>query len=221
MGVNKAKNNLVDWKIFFPVVCYLSGRRKNQLKLRKEHLIMDSTPERKHLMNAEEIAALIDRIAQEICDRNKKADPDDFVFIGIHRGGVPLAERLVKCIEKKAGFQPRLGMLDISMYRDDIGMRKTLPLIFETRIPFDINGKTIILVDDVLQSGRSIRAALDAITDYGRPADRGLREFPINADYVGRFVDVPPEERIKINWHEYAGEEDYVYTVRNRKESIA
>lgn len=135
----------------------------------------------------------------------------------------------MKSIEKKACFLPPLGTLDISMYRDDIGMRKTLPYIFETRIPFDINGKVIILVDDVLQSGRSIRAALDAITDYGRPAivrlatllDRGLREFPINADYVGKFVDVPPEERIKINWHEYCGEEDYVYTVRNRKESFS
>ena len=190
---------------------------------------MDSTPDKTHLMDAEEISALIDKIAQEICDKNKYANQDDFVFIGIHRGGVPLAERLVKSIEKKACFLPPLGTLDISMYRDDIGMRKTLPYIFETRIPFDINGKVIILVDDVLQSGRSIRAALDAITDYGRPAivrlatllDRGLREFPINADYVGRFVDVPPEERIKINWHEYCGEEDYVYTVRNRKESFS
>lgn len=190
---------------------------------------MDSTPDKTHLMDAEEISALIDKIAQEICDKNKYANQDDFVFIGIHRGGVPLAERLVKSIEKKACFLPPLGTLDISMYRDDIGMRKTLPYIFETRIPFDINGKVIILVDDVLQSGRSIRAALDAITDYGRPAivrlatllDRGLREFPINADYVGKFMDVPPEERIKINWHEYCGEEDYVYTVRNRKESIS
>ena len=190
---------------------------------------MDSTPDKTHLMDAEEISALIDKIAQEICDKNKYANQDDFVFIGIHRGGVPLAERLVKSIEKKARFLPPLGTLDISMYRDDIGMRKTLPYIFETRIPFDINGKVIILVDDVLQSGRSIRAALDAITDYGRPAivrlatllDRGLREFPINADYIGKFVDVPPEERIKINWHEYCGEEDYVYTVRNRKESIS
>lgn len=190
---------------------------------------MDSTPDKTHLMDAEEISALIDKIAQEICDKNKYANQNDFVFIGIHRGGVPLAERLVKSIEKKACFLPPLGTLDISMYRDDIGMRKTLPYIFETRIPFDINGKVIILVDDVLQSGRSIRAALDAITDYGRPAivrlatllDRGLREFPINADYVGKFVDVPPEERIKINWHEYCGEEDYVYTVRNRKESIS
>ena len=190
---------------------------------------MDSTPDKTHLMDAEEISALIDKIAQEICDKNKYANQDDFVFIGIHRGGVPLAERLVKSIEKKACFLPPLGTLDISMYRDDIGMRKTLPYIFETRIPFDINGKVIILVDDVLQSGRSIRAALDAITDYGRPAivrlatllDRGLREFPINADYVGKFVDVPPEDRIKINWHEYCGEEDYVYTVRNRKESIS
>lgn len=190
---------------------------------------MDSTPDKTHLMDAEEISALIDKIAQEICDKNKYANQDDFVFIGIHRGGVLLAERLVKSIEKKACFLPPLGTLDISMYRDDIGMRKTLPYIFETRIPFDINGKVIILVDDVLQSGRSIRAALDAITDYGRPAivrlatllDRGLREFPINADYVGKFVDVPPEERIKINWHEYCGEEDYVYTVRNRKESIS
>ena len=190
---------------------------------------MDSTPDKTHLMDAEEISALIDKIAQEICDKNKYANQDDFVFIGIHRGGVPLAERLVKSIEKKACFLPPLGTLDISMYRDDIGMRKTLPYIFETSIPFDINGKVIILVDDVLQSGRSIRAALDAITDYGRPAivrlatllDRGLREFPINADYVGKFVDVPPEERIKINWHEYCGEEDYVYTVRNRKESFS
>ena len=190
---------------------------------------MDSTPDKTHLMDADEISALIDKIAQEICDKNKYANQDDFVFIGIHRGGVPLAERLVKSIEKKACFLPPLGTLDISMYRDDIGMRKTLPCIFETRIPFDINGKVIILVDDVLQSGRSIRAALDAITDYGRPAivrlatllDRGLREFPINADYIGKFVDVPPEERIKINWHEYCGEEDYVYTVRNRKESIS
>lgn len=190
---------------------------------------MDSTPDKTHLMDAEEISALIDKIAQEICDKNKYANQDDFVFIGIHRGGVPLAERLVKSIEKKACFLPPLGTLDISMYRDDIGMRKTLPYIFETRIPFDINGKVIILVDDVLQSGRSIRAALDAITDYGRPAivrlatllDRGLREFPINADYIGKFVDVPPEERIKINWHEYCGEEDYVYTVRNRKESFS
>lgn len=190
---------------------------------------MDSTPDKTHLMDAEEISALIDKIAQEICDKNKYANQDDFVFIGIHRGGVPLAERLVKSIEKKACFLPPLGTLDISMYRDDIGMRKTLPYIFETRIPFEINGKVIILVDDVLQSGRSIRAALDAITDYGRPAivrlatllDRGLREFPINADYVGKFMDVPPEERIKINWHEYCGEEDYVYTVRNRKESIS
>ncbi len=190
---------------------------------------MDSTPDKTHLMDADEISALIDKIAQEICEKNKYANQDDFVFIGIHRGGVPLAERLVKSIEKKARFLPPLGTLDISMYRDDIGMRKTLPYIFETRIPFDINGKVIILVDDVLQSGRSIRAALDAITDYGRPAvvrlaallDRGLREFPINADYVGRFVDVPPEERIKINWHEYCGEKDYVYTVRNRKESIS
>ena len=190
---------------------------------------MDSTPDKTHLMDAEEISALIVKIAQEICDKNKYANQDDFVFIGIHRGGVPLAERLVKSIEKKACFLPPLGTLDISMYRDDIGMRKTLPYIFETRIPFDINGKVIILVDDVLQSGRSIRAALDAITDYGRPAivrlatllDRGLREFPINADYVGKFMDVPPEERIKINWHEYCGEEDYVYTVRNRKESIS
>ena len=103
---------------------------------------MDSTPDKTHLMDAEEISALIDKIAQEICDKNKYANQDDFVFIGIHRGGVPLAERLVKSIEKKACFLPPLGTLDISMYRDDIGMRKTLPYIFETRIPFDINGKT-------------------------------------------------------------------------------
>ena len=191
---------------------------------------MDSSPEKTHLMDAEEISALIERIAQDICDKNHHAGRDNFVFIGIHRGGVPLAERLLKNIEKKSGFLPPLGTLDISMYRDDIGMRKTLPCIYETNIPFDINGKTLILVDDVLQSGRSIRAALDAITDYGRPAivrlaillDRGLREFPIQADYVGKFVDVSPDERLRINWSEYgSGCGDYAYAVRNNKESIA
>lgn len=189
---------------------------------------MDPIPEQSRLMNADQISTLIDQIAAEICDKNKDADKNDFVFIGIHRGGVPLAERLVKGIEKIAHFLPPLGTLDISMYRDDIGLRKTLPYIFETKIPFDINGKTIILVDDVLQSGRSIRAALDAITDYGRPAvvrlatlmDRGLREFPINADYVGVHVDVPRELRIKIYWKEYSDrtEDDFVYTVPNMKE---
>ena len=181
---------------------------------------MDSTPDKTHLMDAEEISALIDKIAQEICDKNKYANQDDFVFIGIHRGGVPLAERLVKSIEKKACFLPPLGTLDISMYRDDIGMRKTLPYIFETRIPFDINGKVIILVDDVLQSGRSIRAALDAITDYGRPnmirlavlVDRGDPEYPIRADYVGFKLDLDPAHKVAVQFDE-DGDEAGIFEV--------
>ena len=174
-------------------------------------------------MEAREIAELIREIARKVSEENKNAATESLVLIGIQRGGVPLAERLVREIQKQTGRLLPFGTLDITMYRDDIGMRKTLPRIFETRIPFDINGKTIILVDDILQTGRSIRAALDAITDYGRPAivrlaallDRGEREFPISGDYVGKTIEVSSDRRIRVNWSEITGKEDYVYSIPN------
>ena len=181
-------------------------------------MVPDNAADRQHLMEADEIAALTQKLGKMIYEDNRGVPPDQLILIGIQRGGVPLAERLVGEIAARYGVQYPWGTLDIAMYRDDIGLRKTLPQIFETRIPFDINGKTIILIDDVLQAGRSIRAALDAINYFGRPAivrlaaliDRGGREFPIQADYAGKFVKVADELRIRISWKEDSGSVDFV-----------
>ncbi|MBR2633815.1 MAG: bifunctional pyr operon transcriptional regulator/uracil phosphoribosyltransferase PyrR, partial [Lentisphaeria bacterium] len=134
-------------------------------------------------------------------------------FVGIQQMGVPLAEKLKEIIERETGYSPALAKLDISMYRDDISNRKRLPLIRETDIPFDVNDKILILVDDVLSSGRTIRAALDAITDYGRPkvirlavlVDRGNPEFPIHADVTGFDIDIPAENKIVVSFDNEPG----------------
>ena len=188
-------------------------------------MVPDNAADRQHLMEADEIAALTQTLGKKIYEDNRGVPPDQLILIGIQRGGVPLAERLVGEIAAQYGVQYPWGMLDIAMYRDDIGLRKTLPQIFETRIPFDINGKTIILIDDVLQAGRSIRAALDAINYFGRPAivrlaallDRGGREFPIQADYVGKFVKISDDRRIRISWKEDSGSVDFVYSIPTPK----
>ena len=170
------------------------------------------------IFEAEQIAATLQKVGDEIIAEFREKT-EDLLLLGIQRRGVPLANRLSRYIKEKLGVEIPVGTLDISMYRDDIGMRRTLPVIHETNIP-DINGKTVILCDDVLQAGRTIRAALDAITDFGRPAlirlavliDRGLREFPIRADYVGEMISLPREERVKVSWAEYTGS-DAVYSV--------
>ena len=188
-------------------------------------MVPENAAERQHLMEADEMNVLIQTLGERIGSDNRNVSPEQLILIGIQRGGVPLAQRLVREIKKTTGLEYPCGTLDITMYRDDIGMRKTLPQIFETRIPFDINGKTIILVDDVLQSGRSIRAALDAITYFGRPAvvrlavllDRGNREFPIQGDYVGKKIDVHSGRRVRVNWHEITGTGHFVYTASTPK----
>ena len=188
-------------------------------------MVPENAAERQHLMEADEMNALIQKLGERIGSDNRNVPPDQLILIGIQRGGVPLAERLVREIKNTTGLEYPCGTLDITMYRDDIGMRKTLPQIFETRIPFDITGRTIILVDDVLQSGRSIRAALDAITYFGRPAivrlavllDRGSREFPIQGDYVGKLINVQSDRRVRVNWHEITGTGDFVYTASTPK----
>ena len=138
-------------------------------------------------------------------------------LVGIHQQGVPLAAQICAVLKEEYNCTPDFGTLDISMYRDDIGNRSRLPLIRETIIPFDVNDKLIILVDDVLSSGRSIRAGLDALTDYGRPrlirlavlVDRGEPEFPIRADFVGFKLSVPADHKIKVvfdgDWEGEAG----------------
>ena len=144
---------------------------------------------------------------------NYAGSPGNYALVGIQHLGVPLAERLKQYIIEEFNWVPDFACLDISMYRDDIGNRARLPEIRETNIPFDVDNKTIVLVDDVLSSGRTIRAALDALTDYGRPGiirlavlvDRGNPEFPIRADVTGFNVSSPDENKIVVDFENNPG----------------
>jgi pyrimidine operon attenuation protein / uracil phosphoribosyltransferase len=158
------------------------------------------------LFKEKEMDSMIANIANSLLSDLPKAELKDIAFIGIQVRGVPLAHRIAAEIFRKTKINPPVAMLDISMYRDDLGISKTLPHIHITDVPFDLDEKTIILVDDVLHTGRTIRAALDAITDYGRPdyirlavlIDRGDQEFPIKADYVGETVKVPSDKLVSV-----------------------
>jgi pyrimidine operon attenuation protein/uracil phosphoribosyltransferase len=146
----------------------------------------------------------VTRIAHEILERNKGAS--EVVLVGIAARGDDLARRLAEEIERIEKVEVPVGVLDISFYRDDIGLHAEAPEVHETRIPFDIAGKTVVLVDDVLYTGRTIRAALDALVDFGRPravqlavlVDRGHRELPIRADYVGKNVPTRSDDLIRV-----------------------
>ncbi|MBQ9771303.1 MAG: bifunctional pyr operon transcriptional regulator/uracil phosphoribosyltransferase PyrR [Lentisphaeria bacterium] len=167
------------------------------------------TNDAKMIADGAEMAAMIECMADGIAEEFSSR-VEDLRIIGLQKRGVPLAERLSAALEKR--FQQKIptGKLDISMYRDDIGMRKSLPLIRETSINFDIEKRVVILADDVMQAGRSVRAALDAITDFGRPAitrlailiDRGKHEFPIAADYTGKAFHYDESFKIKVRWNE-------------------
>jgi pyrimidine operon attenuation protein/uracil phosphoribosyltransferase len=156
-----------------------------------------------------EMAAMIDMMAASIAEEFKDR-PEDLRIIGLQKRGIPLAERLSEALEKQFQIKIPTGKLDISMYRDDFGMRKSLPKIRETVINFNIEEKIVILADDVMQAGRTIRAALDALTDFGRPAitrlailiDRGKHEFPIAADYTGKAFCYDSSFKIKVRWKE-------------------
>ncbi|NTU43520.1 MAG: bifunctional pyr operon transcriptional regulator/uracil phosphoribosyltransferase PyrR [Nitrospirales bacterium] len=158
----------------------------------------------KELLNEKDIHRILLRISHEIIERNKGVD--DLCLVGIQRGGVHLAQRLVRNIGAIEGLEVPTGSLDISLYRDDIGIRKGHAVVRKTDIPIDITNKKIVLVDDVLFTGRSTRAAMDALMDFGRPAqiqlavliDRGHREFPIRADYVGKNIPTSLSEAIEV-----------------------
>lgn len=145
------------------------------------------------LMDEDGIRRALTRIAHEIVEKNKGME--DLVLVGIRTRGVPLAERIAAEIERIEGVRPPVGTLDITLYRDDLSLLSYQPVVRATQIPVDIQGKTIVLTDDVLFTGRTIRAALDALIDMGRPyiiqlavlVDRGHRELPIRADYVGKM----------------------------------
>ncbi len=156
------------------------------------------------LMDSEGIRRALTRIAHEIVEKNKGVD--NVVLVGIRTRGVPIAERLAENIEKIEGKKPPVGVLDITLYRDDLSTLAYQPIVRPTELPVDITGKIVVLVDDVLYTGRTIRAALDAVIDNGRPktiqlavlVDRGHRELPIRADFVGKNVPTSSKEVVSV-----------------------
>jgi len=172
-------------------------------------------PYPKQLLSGIAINRALDRIAHEIAERNEHGT--QVAIVGIHKGGVHLAHRVQKILEKIWQHEVPLGLVDVSMHRDDHNQR--LPQdIQPTNLPFDPTGKIVVLVDDVLFSGRTVRAALDALTDLGRPKaiqlavliDRGNRELPIKADFVGKEVPTSLEERVEVSLREDSSEADSV-----------
>jgi pyrimidine operon attenuation protein / uracil phosphoribosyltransferase len=169
------------------------------------------------VMNSEGIERAVRRMAREIAERAGASPGTDLAIVGVRRGGVHLAERLRREIAAATGREPPLGTLDIALYRDDLAERGT-PVVGPTDIRFAVQGKTIVLVDDVLYTGRTVRAALDEIVDFGRPrrvwlavlVDRGGRELPIAADFAGARVEVPGGEDVEVRLREGGAGEDAV-----------
>jgi len=176
------------------------------MSLREKTLILDKAG----------IDRALTRIAHEILEKNKGAK--DIALVGVQRGGIHLAKRLAAKTKEIEGIEPPVGSLDITKYRDDLATRKTRPMPQITELSFDIQDKMLILVDDVLYTGRTIRAALDGIMDYGRPkriqlavlVDRGHRELPIRADYVGKNLPTSSKEKVEVMLAEDGLEEKVV-----------
>jgi pyrimidine operon attenuation protein / uracil phosphoribosyltransferase len=178
---------------------------------------MIGSPEK--VLDAQAMSRALSRMAHEILEHN--ADLTRLGLVGIQTGGVHLARRLKAKIDEFASTNVPCGSLDIGMHRDDIGLRSRAPVIRKTEMPFNITGKTIVLVDDVLFTGRSIRAAMDALVDLGRPkriqlavlVDRGHRELPIRPDYVGKNIPTALADDVRVKLKE-AKEEDEVIVVK-------
>jgi pyrimidine operon attenuation protein/uracil phosphoribosyltransferase len=178
------------------------------------------------LLDAEAVGRTLARVAHEIIERN--ADLDAVALIGIHTRGVPLAERLRLLIAERSGTAPALGNVDITFHRDDMALRAGArapalqPVVHGTELDFALEGRTCVLVDDVLFTGRTIRAAIEALLEYGRPArvqlavmvDRGHRELPLRPDYVGKNVPTALDERVTVLLQEIDGEDRVVLTGR-------
>lgn len=172
----------------------------------------------KVLIDADQCRRTVARIAHEIVEHHP--DPSALALVGLHTRGVPLAERLRVLIEEFSGAAPAIGSVDIALYRDDVGVgggrRGVVPVVGETTLDFDIASHAVVLVDDVLFTGRTIRAAIDAVFDYGRPpkvelavlVDRGHRELPIRPDYVGRNLPTARGERITVRLAEVDGRDE-------------
>jgi pyrimidine operon attenuation protein/uracil phosphoribosyltransferase len=167
----------------------------------------------RQIMTADEIRRATTRLSHEIVE--KQAGTDGLLLIGIQRRGVPLARRIAAAILEHEGAVVPVGALDITFYRDDLSLVAQQPIVKGTELPSGIDGRTIVLVDDVLYTGRTIRAAMDALVDFGRPqairlavlVDRGHRELPIRADHVGKNVPTSREELVKVHLEETDGED--------------
>src|SRR3954466_108561 len=170
------------------------------------------------IMDADRIGRTLTRIAHEILERNKGVD--DLALVGVRTRGVHIARRLARALREITGQEIPTGALDITLYRDDL-MRQAVgpqPLVRRTEIPFSIDNRKILLVDDVLYTGRTTRAALDALIDFGRPksiqlivlVDRGHRELPIKADYVGKNLPTAPNESVQVRLDESDGQDEVV-----------
>ena len=181
----------------------------------------------RQIMTADEIRRATIRISHEIVE--KQAGTAGLVLIGIQRRGVPLAHRIAAAIFEHEGVRLPVGALDITFYRDDLSLIAQQPIVKGTDLPFDLNGATIVLVDDVLYTGRTIRAAMDALVDFGRPqairlavlVDRGHRELPIRADHVGKNVPTSREELVRVHLEETDGEDGVVIDRLERMPAVA
>ncbi len=169
----------------------------------------------RQVLDREQVRRALIRIAHEILEGNVR-EPD-IVIVGIHSGGVHLAERTADLIAEFEGTKPPVGQLDIGLYRDDLS-RRGRPVMRPTSIPVPIEGRPVVLIDDVLYTGRTVRAAMDALNDFGRPSrvqlavliDRGHRELPIRADYVGRNIPTSLDEEVRVHLRETGGDDEVV-----------
>ena len=171
-------------------------------------------------MDQEGIQRAIMRIAHEVIERNKGTN--GLCIVGIRNRGVYIAQRIAECVKKIEGKDIETGALDITLYRDDLALATGQPLVRKTEIDFDINDKNLVLVDDVLYTGRTIRAALDALIDFGRPksiqlavlVDRGHRELPIRADFVGKNIPTSKKESVEVCLQEPDGRDEVLIAKR-------
>ena len=181
---------------------------------------------RQELMDGDRLSRTLARMAHEILERHP--DMAQVALVGIRTRGVPLARRLARSMKKAAGVEPPVGALDITLYRDDLTTIAPHPVLKGTDIPCSIDGRTVVLVDDVLYTGRTVRAALDELIDFGRPAriklavvvDRGHRELPIRADFVGRTLTTARDEVVQVLVREEDGEDRVVLLERAARKRV-